>query len=97
MNSSWNAHDEHTSKQIHMVKVSELTGYQEVRFLILFGVKIDLIRKALFVSGGHMKEYPEPVTYLIVISREIICLGFLILEMNIVGIDVLRKKTVTIC
>jgi hypothetical protein len=45
---------------------------------VVFDVKMDFTRKARFVAGGHLTEAPESIRYSNVVSRDIICLAFLI-------------------
>ena len=42
--------------------------------------------KARFVAGGHTTEEPNSITYSSMISREIICIGFLSAYLH--GIDI---------
>jgi hypothetical protein len=45
--------------------------YQEIRFHMIFDVKMeDFRRKARFVSGGHITDTPHAMTYASVVSRE---------------------------
>ncbi len=58
-----------TPEQVRHGK-SFYVGYQEISCHIIFDVKMDLTRKARFVTGGHVTETPASITYSIVVSRQ---------------------------
>ncbi len=54
----------------------------------IFEVKfVDLRRKARYVAGGHLTNCPHVMTYSSVVSRESLCIGFLLAALN--GLEVL--------
>jgi hypothetical protein len=60
-----------------------LIGYQRIRCHMIFDIKMDdLTREARFVAGGHMTETPTLITYSSVVSRESVCLAFLLAVLN---------------
>ena len=54
---------------------------------MIFDVKMDFTRKARFVVGGHLTDAPSSVTYSRVVSRDSVCLAFLVAALN--GLDVM--------
>jgi Reverse transcriptase (RNA-dependent DNA polymerase) len=57
-------------------------NYQFVHCHMVFDVKMDLMRKACFVAGGHMTDPPKDMTYLGMVSQDSICIAFLIVALN---------------
>ena len=57
-------------------------GYKQILCFIIFYVKMDLTRKAHFVAGGHQTYPPSSMTYASVVSRESMCLSFLLAAAN---------------
>ena len=51
-------------------------------FHLILDVKMDFTRKARFVAGCHLTDPPESITYSSVVSRETICIAFLIASLN---------------
>jgi hypothetical protein len=47
---------------------------------------MDFTRKARFVAGRHTTEAPSSITYSSVVSRDSICLAFLIAALNDIDI-----------
>ena len=47
-----------------------------------FEVKIDLVRKARYVVGGHLTDPPTTMTYSTVVSRESVHIAFLLAALN---------------
>jgi hypothetical protein len=76
----WKTNDELTPQEAR--KASELIGFQEIGCHIIFDVKMDFTRKARFVAGGHTTTAPSSLTYSSVVSRDSICLAFLIAALN---------------
>ena len=61
----------------------KLIGYQEVRCHMIFNVKMSgLIRKVRLVTGGHMADTPGSITYSRVVSRDSVCIAFLVATLN---------------
>jgi hypothetical protein len=54
---------------------------------MVFNVKVDLIRKARYVAGGHWTDPPSQITYSTVVSRDSVRKAFLIAAWN--DIDIL--------
>jgi hypothetical protein len=59
-----------------------MIGFQEIQCHIVFDVKMDFTRKARFVAGGNTTETPASITYSSVVTRDSICLAFLIAALN---------------
>jgi hypothetical protein len=49
---------------------------------MIFDVKLDLMRKARFITGGHWTDTPSHLTYSSVITRESVPIAFLIAALN---------------
>jgi hypothetical protein len=62
-------------------------GHQHIDCHMVFDVKITLDRKARYVAGGHQTEPTKDVTFASVVSRDSICLAFLVAALN--DLDVL--------
>ncbi len=45
-------------------------------------ISLDFTRKARYVAGGHMTDPPATLTYSSVVSRDSVCIGFLIAALN---------------
>jgi hypothetical protein len=71
-----------TPKEVRSNRVDQLPGFQEIKCHIIFDVKMDFMRKARFVAGGHMTETPLSLTYSSVVSRESVKITFLIATLN---------------
>jgi hypothetical protein len=65
----------------------EYVGFQEIKCHMIFDVKMDLTRKARFVTGGHLMEPPASITYSSVVSRDSVRIAFLLAALN--GLDIL--------
>jgi hypothetical protein len=61
-------------------------GFKKIDCHMLFDVKLDLVRKARFVAGGHQTDPPEESVYSSVISRDSVRLAFVIAALNDVEI-----------
>jgi hypothetical protein len=79
---AWKTHDGYTPQQAQEGKVPDLVGFQEIRCHIVFNVKMDFTRKALFVAGSHTTTAPSSMMYSSIISRDSIQLAFLIASLN---------------
>ncbi len=49
---------------------------------MIFDIKMDFMRKARFVAGGHVIDPPTSITYSSVVARDSVCLAFLIAAFN---------------
>jgi hypothetical protein len=50
---------------------------------MIFDIKMDdLTRKARFVAGGHTTETPSLISFSSVVSRESVCIAFLLAALN---------------
>jgi hypothetical protein len=69
---------------------------------------MDFTRKARLIAGGHETDPPSSITYASVVSRNSVCLAFLVAALNdldILGPDAqnaylnapVRKKVYTVC
>ncbi len=67
-------------------------GYKHITCHMIFDVKmVGLVRKARFVAGGHLTDPPVESVYSSVVTRESVCIMFLIAALNdldILGADV---------
>ena len=59
-----------------------LPGYQEIKCHLVFDIKIDFMRKARFVAGGHMTDPPASMTYSSVVLRETVRIALLLAALN---------------
>ena len=57
-------------------------GFKEIACHMIFDVKMDLTRKARFVTGGHMTEPPKDSTYSSVVARDSVRIMFLVAALN---------------
>jgi hypothetical protein len=53
-------------------------GFKKIDCHMVFNVKLDLVRKARFVAGGHQTDPPKESVYSSVVSRDSVRLAFLI-------------------
>ena len=61
----------------------KLIRYQEVRCHMIFDIKMSgLVQKAQLVTGGHMMDTPSSITYSSVVSRDSVCIAFLVAALN---------------
>ena len=74
-------HSSHVMVQLKMLR-NKLRGYQKNRCHIIFDAKMDFIRKARFVAGGHTTETPTALTYSVVVSRDSVRLVLLMVALN---------------
>jgi hypothetical protein len=49
---------------------------------MIFDVKLDLVRKARYVAGGHQTDPPKDMVYASVVSRDSVRLAFLLAALN---------------
>ena len=61
-------------------------GFQEVTCHLIFDVKMGFSIKSWVVENGAMTEAPLSLTYSYIISRDSVCLSFLISELNLLDI-----------
>jgi hypothetical protein len=61
---AWNAKDGITPEDIRSGKAKGMLGFQEI------DIKMNFMRKARFVAGGHMMETPVDMMYSSVVLRE---------------------------
>ncbi len=52
-------------------------GYKLIPLRIIFEIKMDFMRKARLIAGGHRTDPPAQLTYSSVVSRESVRIGFL--------------------
>ena len=57
-------------------------GYKEITCHLIFDIKLDMTRKARYVTGGHLTEVPTSMTYSSVVSRDTVRIGFLMAALN---------------
>jgi hypothetical protein len=67
-------------------KVAEFVGSQEIGCHIVFDIKMDFMRKACCIAGGHTTDAPSSLTYSSVMSCDSIRLAFLIAAWNDIDI-----------
>ena len=57
-------------------------GYTEITCHLVFDLKLDMTRKYLYMTGGNLMDVATYMTYLSVVSRDNVCIGFLMASMN---------------
>jgi hypothetical protein len=57
-------------------------GYKHIDCHMIFDVKLDLMRKARYVVGGHKTDPPKDMVYASVVSRDSVRLTFLLAVLN---------------
>ena len=62
-------------------------GNTEITCHLIFDLKIDMTWKAQYVVGGHLTYVPKYMNYSSVVSRDTVCIGFLMSDLN--NLDVL--------
>jgi hypothetical protein len=62
-------------------------GSKWIPFHMIFDVKVDLTRKARYVTGGHLTDPPTQLTYSSIVTRESVRIAFLIAALN--GLEIL--------
>jgi hypothetical protein len=84
---AWATHEGHTTQEVREGKVTEFIGFQEINCHIVFDIKIDFMRKAHFVAGGHTTTAPSSsMMYLSVMFHDSVRLAFLITALNDIDI-----------
>ena len=86
---AWQQVDGVTLDQSISLLVKELIRHQEINCYIIFEVRMDFQNNSRFVAGGHMTEAPNSITYSIVVSHDIIRIGFLLASLHVVDIAVI--------
>ena len=61
--------------------------FKQISCHMIFDIKMDLMRKARLVAGGHMMDPPKESTYSSVVSRDSIRIAFTLAALN--DLDVL--------
>ena len=77
---AWEARDDLDLDEVRAGR--QLIGHTEISCHMVFDVKVDLIRKARLVAGGHMTNAPNSLTYSSVVSRDSIRVAFLLAALN---------------
>jgi hypothetical protein len=57
-------------------------GFKKINCHMVFDVKLDLVRKARFVAGGHQMDPPKESVYSSIVSCDSVCLALLIAALN---------------
>jgi hypothetical protein len=57
-------------------------GFKKIDCHMVFDVKLDLVRKARFVAGGHQMDPPKELVYSSIVSHDSVHLAFLIAALN---------------
>ena len=60
--------DNFTPEQARSKQETILIDYQEIKFHMIFDIKIDFTRKGRFVVGSHTTKAPTSFTYSSVVS-----------------------------
>ena len=66
-------------------------GHTKITCHKIFDLKIDMTKKARYVAGGHLTDVPTYMTYSSVVSRDTVCIGFLMASLDnlvILAIDI---------
>ena len=71
-----------TPDKILIGGVKGFIGFQEVTCHIIFNVKMEFSIKSQMVANGAITEAPLSLTYSCVVSRDSVCLDFLISGLN---------------
>ncbi len=74
----------HVRPAFHILEDDEMTpvGSQWIPCHMVFDIKVDFTRKARFVARGHRAEAPKSITCSSVVSRDSICIAFLLAALN---------------
>jgi hypothetical protein len=57
-------------------------NYQKLPIRMIFDIKMDFFRKARLVAGGYKTEKPTTMTYSSLVSRDSVCLAFMVAALN---------------
>ena len=57
-------------------------GYKEMKCQLIFDIKMDITRKVWYVAGGNLNNPPSFMTYVSMVSRDIVHLALLIVALN---------------
>ena len=76
----------HNAINYHAVR-GDFIGYQEIACHWAFDIMMDLTRKARLLAGGDMTGLPSSSAYSSMVTRESVCIAFLIAGLN--DLDVL--------
>jgi hypothetical protein len=87
MKVAWKSADGVKRKQARTGKEPSLIGFQEIRCHVIFDVKMDFTRKAIFFAVGHTTDTPGLITYSSVVLPDSVRLAFFIAGLN--DLDVL--------
>ena len=71
-----------TPEEVRRLEVDEFKGFQEIKCLIVFDVKMNFTCKARYVINGSMNGTPMGLFYLSVVSRDSIIIAFLVAVLN---------------
>ena len=66
-------------------------GFKEITCHLVFDVKMDLMRKARYVAGGHLTDPPSSMTYASVVSRDSARIALLLAalsDLNVLASDI---------
>jgi len=66
-------------------------GYKHIPVHMVFDVKMDFQCKCRLVTGGHMTDPPETLTFSSIVSRESVCIAFLLaalMDLDILATDI---------
>jgi hypothetical protein len=83
-------------------------AHTRINVHMVFDIKADFTRKSRLVAGGHMTDPPASITYASVVSRESVCIAFLIAalkDLDILAADIanaylnapVREKIFIVC
>ena len=82
----WQRFNGVTLYQARSISIKEMIGHQEINCHIIFDICMDFQQKSGFLVGGHATEGPNSIMYSSVVSRDSICIGFLLAY--IYGVDI---------
>ena len=63
-------------------------GFKKITCHLIFDVKFDLTRKAIYVRGGHLTQVSPSLSYMSVMLRDSVSIMFLVAALN--DLDVKR-------
>jgi len=72
--------------EIQDAEVKHLPGYKKIPGHIIWDVKVDFMRKARYVAGGHHTDPPKVMTYSSVVSRESMRIALFLAALNDLGV-----------
>ena len=92
---AWQRVDGITPDQARSRSVKEMIGHQEINCHIIFDAHMEFQQNARFMARVHMEEAPNSIIYSSVVSRDSICIIFLLASLHGVEITAIDLKNPT--